>query len=210
MEPRSAHPRGSGPRGRRWRGAAPIQAAILSGDDESGISLMQMEAGLDTGPVFAHAALPIGAEETAGELHDRLATLGGALLVEQLDAILAGELTAAPQSEAGVSYAAKIKTADARLDWSRSAIDLHRLIRAYNPVPGARFEFHGEAIKCWQADLSQGVGEPAGKVVSSDRNGVVVACGEGSLRLTELQRPGKGRVTAAEFAAQLDLRDVRF
>ncbi len=194
----------------RWRGAAPIQAAILHGDDETGISLMQMEAGLDTGPVFARAPLAIGAAETAGDLHDRLAVFGGKLLAEQLSAILAGELAAMSQDEAGVTYAPKIKTSDARLVWSESALELHRTVRAYNPVPGARFEYQGEVIKCWQAETAEAGGDPAGRILAADKDGIVVACGNGSLRLTQLQRPGRRRVSAAEFAAQFDFREACF
>jgi len=194
----------------RWRGAAPIQAAILHGDNETGISLMQMEAGLDTGPVFARAPLPIGANETAGELHDRLAVLGGELLVDCLSAVLTETLTAMPQDEAAATYAAKIKTSDARLVWNQSAVDLQRMIRAYNPIPGARFECQGEVIKCWQAEIAEGGGKPAGKILAAGKDGIVVACGDGSLRLTQLQRPGRRRVSAAEFAAQFDLPEGCF
>lgn len=189
----------------RWRGAAPIQAAIAHGDVESGISLMRMEAGLDTGPVFARAPLPIGANETAGELHDRLAILGGELLLDCLSAILTGRLSTIPQNDDEATYAAKIRTADARLVWGESAIDLRRRVRAYNPVPGARFSYRGEAVKCWQADVVAGGVHPAGRILAADKEGIVVACGDGSLRLTQLQRPGRRRVTAAEFAAQFDL-----
>ncbi len=191
----------------RWRGAAPIQAAIAHGDVESGVSLMRMEAGLDTGPVFARAPLPIGANETAGELHDRLAILGGELLVDCLSAILAGRLSTIPQNDDEATYAAKIRTSDARLLWSESAIDLHRSVCAYNPVPGARFSYRGEVVKCWQADVVAGGGHPPGRILAADKEGIVVACGEGSLRLTQLQRPGRRRVTAAEFAAQFDLAE---
>jgi len=191
----------------RWRGAAPIQAAILHGDAETGISLMQMEAGLDTGSDFARAPLLIGENETAGALHDRLAVLGGELLVDCLRAILTETLPAIPQDDDEATYAAKICTSDARLVWSESAIDLHRKIRAYNPVPGARFSYQGEVVKCWQADVVVGSGHPAGRILAADREGIVVACGDGSLRLTQLQRPGRRRVTAAEFAAQFELGD---
>ncbi|MEM9209582.1 MAG: methionyl-tRNA formyltransferase, partial [Pseudomonadota bacterium] len=127
----------------RWRGAAPIQAAILAGDTETGICLMQMEAGLDTGPVYASASVPIAPAATAGEVHDRLAALGGQLLAARLDDILCGDLVAEPQDEALSSYAPKIRPADAVIDWARSARELDRQVRAYNPVPGARFDFNG-------------------------------------------------------------------
>jgi methionyl-tRNA formyltransferase len=194
----------------RWRGAAPIQAAILSGDDETGISLMRMEAGLDTGPVYARAATPIDSDETAGELHDRLAALGGKLLVENLSAIFDDTLEAKEQDEAGASYAPKIKTSDAKMNWGLKNTQLRRHIKAYNPVPGARFEFRGEVIKCWNADTSDGQVAPPGRVMGADRDGIIVACGDGNLCLTELQRPGRRRVTAGEFASQFDLGDASF
>jgi len=187
----------------RWRGAAPIQAAILNGDRKTGISLMQMEAGLDTGPVFVRASLDIGDDETAGALHDRLAVLGGELLIRHLAEVMTATLSAEPQDETDATYAAKIRTADARMDWALPAINLQRLVRAYNPVPGARFHCRGEMIKCWDAEVAATDSEPVGKILSADKYGIVVACGQGSLRLMELQRPGKRRVTAAEFAAQL-------
>ena len=193
----------------RWRGAAPIQQAILSGDGETGVCLMRMEAGLDTGPVFARTAIKIGADETAGELHDRLAALGGALLVDTLPAILAGELDAVAQDDAGATYAGKLRKEDARLDWRVSAEELGRRVRAYNPVPGAWFELAGERIKCWRATALAEDGGPAGVIVDAGRGGIDVACGEGMLRLLEVQRPGRRRIPAAEFAAQQPLAGQR-
>ena len=189
----------------RWRGAAPIQAAILAGDKQTGISLMQMEAGLDTGPVYATSSLEIGATETAGELHDRLATLGGKLLVQHLGDIANGILTPNAQSDDSATYAAKIRTDDARMDWSLSASELLRMVRAYNPVPGAWTTLDGERLKCWRAAVSSDEDGTPGSIVSASPEGIVVACGEGSLCLTELQRPGKTTVTAAEFERQLEL-----
>ncbi|ANO49894.1 methionyl-tRNA formyltransferase [Woeseia oceani] len=189
----------------RWRGAAPIQAAILAGDSQTGISLMQMEAGLDTGPVFAMSSIPIAADETAGELHDRLAALGGELLVGQLDNILAGRLSAHAQDETLASYAGKIETSDSVLDWQRPAIELARAVRAYSPVPGARFMLDDELIKCWTATVQASVTAPAGEIVAAGRDGIDVACGDGVLRLHEVQRAGRRRVSAAEFAAQRPL-----
>ena len=191
----------------RWRGAAPIQAAILAGDRETGISLMQMDAGLDTGPVYVRGKIPIGEHETAGELHDRLAELGGALLAEHLAAILNGSLTAEPQNDREASYAGKIRPDDARIDWSLPATDLARRVRAYNPVPGARFLFNGETIKCWAARTSEHHDGSAGRVLSAGVEGIEVACGQGSLIVTRLQRPGRKPVSAGEFSAQLDLAD---
>ncbi len=189
----------------RWRGAAPIQAAIREGDAETGISLMAMTAGLDEGPVFVSSVFPIGSDETAGELHDRLATLGGELLTANIDALSRGELRAEPQDDAKSTYAGKIATRDAALDWSKPAGELRRQVLAYNPVPGCFFEHDGQRIKVWNAESVDGhLGEP-GLVVSSDADGVVVACGDGALCLSSLQRPGKGRVNAREFTAALDL-----
>ena len=190
----------------RWRGAAPIQAAILAGDNRSGISLMQMEAGLDTGPVFATAEISLAADETAGELHDRLAKLGGERLVQHLPAILDGKLQAIAQDDSVSTYAPKFRSADARLDWSSTAAGLQRLVRAYNPVPGAWFEFNGERLKCFRAIALEGaaVDAQAGCVVTADGAGIDVVCGDGVLRMTELQRPGRGRCNAGELAQQLD------
>ncbi|MBT8100373.1 MAG: methionyl-tRNA formyltransferase [Gammaproteobacteria bacterium] len=188
----------------RWRGAAPIQAAIINGDKETGISLMSMTAGLDCGPVFVREAISIDDDETAGELHDRLAELGGSLLVQELPAILDGTRGAEPQDDAQASYANKIKTADAKLVWSAGSEQLKRHVRAYNPVPGAWFECRGERIKCWSAETSSESGEP-GTVLSADADGILVGCGTGALAMKVLQRPGKRKVTSAEFARQLQL-----
>ena len=190
--------------------AAPIQAAILAGDKHTGISLMQMDAGLDTGPVYAMSSLEIGAAETAGELHDRLAVLGGDLLVQNLQKIVEGDLTAAAQQDSAASYAAKIRTDDARLDWSLAATELQRVVRAYNPVPGAWTTLGGERLKCWSSAASSEKSGSPGAVISASDAGVVVACGGGSLRMMELQRPGKKSVTAAEFNRQLDLDQAVF
>ncbi len=189
----------------RWRGAAPVQAAILAGDKQTGISLMQMEAGLDTGPVYATSSLEIGATETAGELHDRLATLGGKLLVQHLGDIAKGILTPNEQSDDCATYASKIHTDDARLDWSLSASELLRMVRAYNPVPGAWTTLDRERLKCWRAAVSSEEDSTPGGIISASPEGIVVACGEGSLCLTELQRPGKTAISAAEFERQLEL-----
>ncbi len=188
----------------RWRGAAPIQAAILAGDDQTGVCLMQMEAGLDTGPVFACAPVDIGEHESAGQLHDRLAAAGGELLVTHLDEILAGDLEARPQDDSLATYAPKIRPADAQLDWRLGAAELERMVRAYNPVPGAWFMAGDERTKCWEARKEAGEAPP-GKVLAAGPDGVVVACGQDALRLDRLQRPGKRAVTAAEYAGQIDL-----
>jgi methionyl-tRNA formyltransferase len=155
-------------------------------------------------------ALDIGPTETAGELHDRLASLGAAMLVEHLDPILDGSLEAVEQDSGEATYAPKITTADARIDWSLPAADILRRIRAFNPVPGAWCVFGDERIKCWWArSAGDGTGAP-GRILEAGADGIVVACGEGRIALTELQRPGRGRVSAREFASQLAVDDPRF
>ena len=194
----------------RWRGAAPIQAAILANDELTGISLMRMTAGLDCGPVYTEQRIPIGTRESAGELHDRLAELGAELLVTELPKILAGELSAVEQDESLATYAGKIAKQDAELDWSLPAEELHRRIRAYNPSPGAFF-FTASVddsvrIKVWASSLEPAISGQPGTFLQYDANGIVVACGEGALRLDTLQAPGKRRVPAHEFVTQIDLR----
>ena len=191
----------------RWRGAAPVQAAILSADETTGVSLMRMTAGLDCGPVFSKKVIAIGADESAGELHDRLATLGGELLVEDLPKILRGDLSPASQDESLVTYAAKIQKQHAEIDWTLSADELQRRIRAYNPVPGAFFFTGNEVrVKVWQASVVADLSAEPGSFVQYDASGIVIACGHDGLRLESLQLPGKRRVPAHEFIAQTDLR----
>ena len=191
----------------RWRGAAPIQAAILSADKTTGVSLMRMTAGLDCGPVFSESVIAIGKNESAGELHDRLAVLGGELLVKDLPRILGGDISPAPQDESLATYAAKIQKQDAELDWTLSADELQRRIRAYNPVPGAFFFSGNEVrVKVWQASVVPGINASPGAVVQYDADGIVIACGRDGLQLESLQLPGKRRAPAHEFIAQIDLR----
>ncbi len=193
----------------RWRGAAPIQAAILAGDEETGISLMQMTAGLDSGPVFAQQSVRIGDTESAGELLARLALLGGEMLCEQLPDILAGKLKAEPQDENSVTYAGKIRKSDAAMNWRKFATELLREVRAYKPVPGAFFDLDGEQIKCWSAEIADGQSGTVGTVISAGRDGIDVACGEGVLRMLELQRPGRGKISAGEFTDQTSIMGRR-
>lgn len=190
----------------RWRGAAPIQAAILAGDAESGVSLMQMTAGLDCGPVYCERSQAIGANDTAGELHDALARIGGELLLENLDQILDGKITPVAQDESLASYAGKIQKQDAEIDWSLDAEELHRHVRAYNPVPGAFF-FAGDSVrvKLWSAVPLADVDAEPGTFVQYDSDAIVVACGSGGLQLETLQMPGKRRVSAREFVSQFEL-----
>lgn len=189
----------------RWRGAAPVQAAILAGDTTSGVCLMGMEAGLDTGPVYACEELVIGRDETAGELHDRLAAAGAELLTRHVDAVISGELQSTPQDNALATYAHKFRTADAELDWHEPADALARKARAFNPVPGAWFMLGDERIKCWRSQSMAGIDAPAGTIVAAGPAGVDVSCTEGVLRLLSVQRPGKRPITAGEFASQVDL-----
>ncbi len=181
----------------RWRGAAPIQRAILAGDAESGVCIMQMEAGLDTGPVLLSAALPIAADETAGSLHDRLAELGAGLIVAALEKL---PLAPTPQADCRVTYAAKIEKSEAMLDWNQSAQQLARQVRAFNPFPGALATLGQLSVKVWRASAEAGEGSP-GTILAGDRAGILVACGEGALRLAELQKAGGKRLSAAQFLA---------
>jgi methionyl-tRNA formyltransferase len=181
----------------RWRGAAPIQRALLAGDRETGVSIMQMDAGLDTGPVFTQERIAIDANDDAGILHDKLAALGAETIVSALDAIEAGRARATPQPQEGVTYAAKIDKREARLDWTRPAADLERAIRAFRPAPGAFGLLDGEPLKLWHAEVVSGNAEPGTLSVRDDK--LVIACGSGALAVSELQRAGARRVSAAEF-----------
>jgi methionyl-tRNA formyltransferase len=180
----------------RWRGAAPIQRAVEAGDAETGVTIMKMEAGLDTGPMLLSAATPIADDDTAGTVHDRLAVLGARLIVAALGRI--DGLTPLPQPANGVTYAAKIARSEAALDWRRTAADIDRRVRAFNPFPGAVAEFQGTPIKVWRTWPTGGEGAP-GTVLAADAQGIAVATGGGVLRLTELQRPGGKRLAAADF-----------
>ena len=182
----------------RWRGAAPIQRAILAGDTETGITLMQMDAGLDTGAMLAQSELAISPNETAGTLHDRLASLGARITVELLQKMALERLVATPQPAAGVTYARKIEKSEGVLDWRKPSEVLDREIRAFNPVPGARTSLDGFDIKVWRAQRLEANGPP-GQVESATDGGVVVFCGNGALVLTELQRAGGKRLGAREF-----------
>jgi len=181
----------------RWRGAAPIQRALLAGDHETGVCIMQMEAGLDTGPVLLRAACPIGAADNAATLHDRLAERGAQLIVEALSRL---PLPMEPQPMAGVTYAHKIEKAEALIDWSQDAQELARHIRAFNPFPGAQARFDGQTVKLWQAVPVAGAGEK-GRILSVDRSSIVIACGSGALAVSELQKAGGRRLPVREFLA---------
>jgi methionyl-tRNA formyltransferase len=180
----------------RWRGAAPIHRAIEAGDTQTGVTIMQMEAGLDTGPMLLAEAIAIEAQDSTGSLHDRLAALGGRLIVEALSRI--DSLPAQAQPEAGVTYASKISKAEAQLDWQQPATTLERKLRAFNPFPGAVAVLAGEPVKLWRGQAVAANGRP-GQILAADSNGIVVACGAGALRLTELQKPGGRRLASADF-----------
>jgi methionyl-tRNA formyltransferase len=174
----------------RWRGAAPIHRAILAGDEETGVTIMQMEAGLDTGPMLRAGRTPV-ARKTVGELTEELALMGSRLMVEELASPSPPEV----QPEEGVTFAPKIAKAEARIDWSRSAMEIERQVRAFAPVPGAWFEALGERVKLLGADLADGAGEPG--VVLDDQ--LTIACAEGSLRPVLVQRAGRGVMTPSEL-----------
>ncbi len=184
----------------RWRGAAPIQAAVLAGDARTGVALMRLEEGLDTGPVAAVRELAIGARDTAGELHDRLAVLGAQLLAAELEAILTGRAVFTAQAAAGACYAPKLDKAEARVDWRESAVTLDRRIRAYNPWPVAETLLDGAQFRLWRAEPLPGGSAPPGSVVAAGDAGVDVQTGDGILRLLEVQLAGRQRLAAGEFA----------
>jgi len=186
----------------RWRGAAPIHRAIEAGDAETGITIMQMDEGLDTGDMLLIEREPIGPADTTARLHDRLATMGGRMIVEALDRAAAGTLQATPQPAEGVTYAHKIDKAEAAIDWAQPAAQIERRVRAFDPFPGANFQRGADTIKVWQAESASGQGEP-GEVLAAGADAVVVACGEGALRLTQLQRPGGKRAPVRELQAAL-------
>ena len=183
----------------RWRGAAPIQRAILAGDSDTGISIMRMEEGLDTGPVYMMKRIPIAADDTAGILHDKLAMLGARCISEALPTIADGTLAAVPQSQAGATYAPKIAKEEAAIDWLLAAVDVERKVRAFNPFPGAHSMLRGEPLKLWRAEIVSGSPAVPGTILHADAQGIVVACGNGTLRATELQRAGGKRLAAADF-----------
>lgn len=194
----------------RWRGAAPIHRAIEAGDPDTGVTIMQMEEGLDTGPMLLIERVAIEEHDTTGSLHDKLAALGGRMIVEALRKLEQGQLEAVPQPEEGVTYAAKISKDEARLDFSLPAAALARKVRAFNPFPGANGLVEDVAVKLWSAEALAGQGEP-GQVLAADaQQGIVVACGEGALRLLELQKPGGKRLAAAEFLKGFPLAGRRF
>ena len=173
----------------RWRGAAPIQRAVQAGDAESGVTVMQMEAGLDTGPMLLKVSTAITSEDTGGSLHDRLAELGPPAVLQAIAGLAAGALLGEVQNNDLATYAHKLNKDEARLDWSRPAVELERLVRAFNPWPICHSTLNGEPLKVLAAQPAEGHGKP-GEILQASRDGLTVACGEGALRLTRLQLPG--------------------
>jgi len=184
----------------RWRGAAPIQRAILAGDSETGVTIMQMDVGLDTGDMLYKLATPITTEDNAQRLHDRLAELGAEAIVEALAAIQAGTLTPEPQDDSLANYAKKLNKTEATIDWLQPAAQIARQVAAFNPWPVAQTQLEEQVLRIWEAEpLSEASGAPPGTVVAEGKQGIDVACGEGTLRLKRLQLPGGKPLTAAEF-----------
>ncbi len=193
----------------RWRGAAPIHRAIEAGDSQTGVTIMQMDAGLDTGDMLLWQALDIHRDDTTASLHDRLAALGAELAVRALERAAVGDLPGTPQPDAGITYAHKVDKTHAALDWTLEAQVLERRVRAFQPAPGAWTVFAGEVLKVWRAEVvaAEAVSQPPGTVLAADAGGVVVACGAGSsLRLLELQRAGGKRMDAAAFLRGAEVR----
>ncbi len=185
----------------RWRGAAPIQRAILAGDHETGITIMQMDSGLDTGNILSQHVISIAPDETAATLHDKLATLGGISIVAVLQNFINNKLESVPQSETGVSYAAKISKSEAAIDWTLDAAHLECMVRAFNPYPGAFTQLAGNLIKIWrvsEVNLGDTSGAP-GEIIAAVSEGIIVACGHGALRIETLQPAGGKRLTIAQF-----------
>jgi methionyl-tRNA formyltransferase len=182
----------------RWRGAAPIHRAIEAGDARTGITIMQMDAGLDTGPMLLAESIAIAPDDTTATLHDKLAPLGGRLIVEALELAACGGLVPQPQPAEGITYAHKIDKAEAAIDWHADAAVIERRLRAFDSFPGASTQLDGETVKCWRGDVVPGAGAP-GQVLAVSESGIVVACGSGALRLTELQRSGGKRLAASAF-----------
>ena len=182
----------------RWRGAAPIQRALLAGDRQTGITIMQMDAGLDTGAMLSQDRLDIGAGDDAGTLHDKLAALGAEAIVRALADLAAGRAQPVPQPGDGVTYAKKISTQEAEIDWTRPCAEIERSLRALRPAPGARTRLRGETIKLGRASCAKGSGAP-GTVLECGAAGVLIACGDGALLVNELQRAGGKRLAAADF-----------
>lgn len=184
----------------RWRGAAPIQRAIQAGDRESGVTIMQMDVGLDTGPMLLERVIPIEPRETGGSLHDRLATLGAEAVIEAIDAVAAGTAKPREQPKEGATYAAKIRKEETSIDWSKAAVEIDRLVRAFNPWPIAETRWNGQQLRVWEAlPLHKKSSAAPGTVVATSSAGIEVATGEGTLQLTRVQAAGRKAMPAADF-----------
>ncbi|MDX7893173.1 methionyl-tRNA formyltransferase [Aeromonas caviae] len=184
----------------RWRGAAPIQRSIWAGDAETGVTIMQMDVGLDTGAMIRKVTCPIASDETSASLYDKLAGLGPQALVDTLDAMAAGDTAAEPQDDALANYAEKLSKEEARIDWSMDAVAIERCIRAFNPWPISWFEVAGQTVKVWQAEVvAQDHGQAAGTLLKADKQGIEVATGQGVLRLLTLQPPGKKAMSVSDL-----------
>ena len=196
----------------RWRGAAPIQHAVMAGDAETGVSIMEIDAGLDTGPVYGQRSAAIEPAESAGELHDRLAKLGAELLGNLLPGILCGDLSPVPQEQSKVTYAPKIEKQDAPLDWTLGAVELERRIRAFNPWPVAEtMTMDGRRVRIWEAIALKGAcSKSVGSVIAATKHGIDVATGEGALRILRLQSPGKKAMAAEEYVNAYRLQGTQF
>jgi methionyl-tRNA formyltransferase len=190
----------------RWRGAAPIHRAIEAGDAATGVTIMQMDAGLDTGDMLLVERIPIAPEDTSGSLHDKLASLGGRLIVEALELAACGGLAPVKQSEAGATYAHKIDKSEAAVDWTQPAAVIARRTRAFDPFPGAAGTLNGETIKLWRAEALPGDGGEPGRVAAVSVGGVDVYCGQGTVRLTQLQRAGGKRLPVADFLRGFEVK----
>lgn len=184
----------------RWRGAAPIQRSIWAGDAETGVTIMQMDVGLDTGAMIRKVTCPIASDETSASLYDKLAGLGPQALVDTLDAMAAGDTAAEPQDDALANYAEKLSKEEARIDWSMNAVAIERCIRAFNPWPISWFDVAGQTVKVWQAEVvAQDHGQAAGTLLKADKQGIEVATGQGVLRLLTLQPPGKKAMSVSDL-----------
>jgi methionyl-tRNA formyltransferase len=195
----------------RWRGAAPIQRALLAGDRETGVCIMRMEAGLDTGRVYHRVATPIGPRDTGADLHDRLAALGARALLDALPGIADGSLVPEPQAEDQVTYAHKLTKDEAVIDWHQPAETIGRMIRAYNPWPVAQTRLDSETLRIWEAEVDpeRTTDAPAGTVIAAGKSGIEVAAGRGILRIVRLQPPGKRAMASADFLNARSMDGVR-
>ena len=184
----------------RWRGAAPIHRALLAGDSQTGVTIMQMDAGLDTGPMLLEKTTAIARTDTTGSLHDRLAQMGAEAVIEALDGMIAGSLSPRPQPAEGATYAAKIRKEEALIDWSKPALELEHQVRAFNPWPVAQTSLHRQQLRIWEALATADRSDATpGTVTQADSNGIRVATGEGTLVLSRVQLAGRKAVSAAEF-----------